>query len=132
MTTNTQIQEAIFEMVSVYAAGIPLPISYPGVNFEQPNGGEWLELVFLPNDYAGSQINTNGATLPRGIFRINACDSRKEGLKDATERAEAVKAAFPIRAAIVEQVAVSKVPVLGMPMIDAGVIRIPVTIEYHG
>lgn len=132
MTTNTQIQEAIFEMVGAYAASVPLPVSYQGVDFKQPNGGLWLELVFLPNDYAGSQINTNGATLPRGIFRINACDSRKIGLKEATEQAEAVKAAFPIRTQIVDQVAVSKVPVLGMPMIDEGVIRIPVTIEYHG
>lgn len=132
MTTNTQIQEAIFEMVGMYAAGIPLPVSYPGVNFEQPSSGLWLELVFLPNNYAGSQINPSGATLPRGIFRINACDSRKKGINCATEQAEAVKAAFPIRTPIVDQVAVSKVPVLGMPMIDSGVIRIPVTIEYHG
>ena len=132
MTTNTQIQEAIFEMVSAYATSVPLSVSYPGENFGQPNTGKWLELVFLSNDYAGSQINPSGATLPRGIFRINACDSRKEGLKEVTEQAEAVKAAFPIRTQIVDQVAVSKVPVLGMPMIDAGVIRIPVTIEYHG
>ena len=132
MTTNTQIQEAIFQQAGAYAASVGLPISYPGVNFDQPNTGEWLELLFLPNDYAGSQINTTGVTLPRGIFRINACDSRKIGLKDATVNAEAVKAAFPIRTTIVDQVAVSKVPVLGMPMIEEGVIRIPVTIEYHG
>ena len=132
MTPNTDIQQAIFRQAVEYAASVPIPISQQGLPFDQPNGGEWLELVFLPNDYAGSQINTTGATLPRGIFRINACDSRKEGLRAATERAEAVKAAFPIRTDIVDQVAVSKVPVLGMPMIDAGVIRIPVTIEYHG
>ena len=132
MTTNTQIQEAIFQKAVEYAASVPIAISQQGLPFDQPNEGRWLELLFLPNDYAGSQINTTGATLPRGIFRINACDSRKEGLKAAMEHAEAVKAAFPIRTPIVNQVAVSKVPVLGMPMIDAGVIRIPVTIEYHG
>ena len=132
MTTNTQIQEAIFQQAGAYAANAGVPISYPGVNFDQPDSGLWLELVFLPNDYAGSQINTAGATLARGIFRINACDSRKIGINEATANAEAVKTAFPIRTNIIDQVSVSKVPVLGMPMIDDGVIRIPVTIEYHG
>ena len=132
MTTNTQIQEAIFQQAGAYAANAGLPISYPGVNFDQPNTGLWLELEFLPNDYAGSQINPSGATLPRGIFRINACESKKTGIMAATTQAESVKAAFPIRHPLVDQVAVSKVPVLGMPITDAGVIRIPVTIEYHG
>ena len=132
MTTNTAIQTAIFEAVKTYAAMNDIPVSFPGVGFEPPPSGQWLELIFLPNDDLGNPINPGGNYAPQGLFRINCCDRQNTGALKLSALADDVVASFPMGRVLVDNVRVSGKPQQTELGVGDGVMRVAVTVAYIG
>lgn len=126
MANESDILLAMFQRVQA----LGLPTAYLGTKFNPPSSGQWLELIFLPNDNMASPVNANSTPMKRGIFRVNVCNRQNTGIIPLTITAESVKAAFPIASAIMPGIKVSAWPVIKETLTDDGIMRIPVTVEY--
>lgn len=128
MADESQLLLAMFQKVKA----VGLPAAYPGSKFDPPDSGQWLELIYLPNDDLNSPVNANSTRIQRGMFRVNVCGRQNTGLIPLSNAAETVRDAFPLASVISGSVRVSKWPQTKDLGADDGVMRLAVTVEYAG
>lgn len=127
MATEAQILEAMFGAASL----LGYPVAYPGVAFDPPASGEWIEILFLPNQDIGDPVNANSNNVAQGIFRLVCCDRQNTGSIPLYEMADTVRQAFAKGADVGGVFAVRRT---GKPeAIDYGdgVMRLSVTVAYQ-
>ncbi|MBN49988.1 MAG: hypothetical protein CMN85_10635 [Spongiibacteraceae bacterium] len=94
MSLTTDIYNAFAPLVTAFAGGYSpaIPVAYPGVSFDPPDEGNWLELVPVWNQGENYGLADEGPTVERGFFRILV--SYRTGFVSAQTLAEEVVSAF--------------------------------------
>lgn len=127
MATEAQILEAMFEAASL----LGYPVSYPGVAFDPPASGEWLEILFLPNQDIGDPVNANSNNVAQGMFRLVCCDRQNTGALPLYELAETVRQAFAKDTEVGGVFTVRRADKPEVIDYDDGVMRLSVTVAYQ-
>jgi len=130
MPTSSEIKRAIYTQAKAFADGLGLQLSYPGQPFTPPDSGQWLELMYAPNDY--DPYLSEQQDIKRGLFIINCCARvGPSAAFDMATTADAVKANWPKRTPIVSDLRTSKTPYESTMIDYPDRVKIPVTIEYE-
>lgn len=82
-------------MKAVADAAFGVPVAWPGIDFDPPNEGAWIEATLFENDPVDLAIANNGTVLDRGILQLAACGRPGAGFMDLDDLARRIQAAFP-------------------------------------
>lgn len=104
-------------------------VAYPGVQFDAPNTGIWLEAVLLPNGSEPVMWSGAKADEYRGLMRVLVHFQPGDGVIPALDAAEAVVTHFE-KGLTVGPAFVSSTPGIAPPVLDGAMAFVPVTIEY--
>lgn len=107
MTTNTEITQAFFTIISGAALGYP--IAYPSIKFTPPDGGNWLELSFMPNNGIDQGLSSP-AQIKQGLLQVNICGKPNCGLIPLQTISDTVAALFQKNTVLSGFVRISKTP----------------------
>lgn len=107
MTTNAEIAESFFQIVS--GAGLGYPIAYPSINFTPPDSGQWLELSFLPNEGIDQGLSSP-TQIKQGLLQVNICGKPDCGLIPLHSISDTVAALFSKNSVLSGFVRISKTP----------------------
>ncbi len=90
------IYDAFCDLVGAFAAQFspPLQVAFPGVGFKPPTSGQWLELVWIPNETQNYGLGDDGPSLLQGLAQINVCYRPGPGIVGGLALAKQVIAAF--------------------------------------
>ncbi len=91
---NSAAYDAFAMQVAAFAAAEGVPVAFPGVTFDTPASGLWLEASWIPNVPLNYGTANDGPTLERGLAQVNACDRPGRGIGPALALAERVRAAL--------------------------------------
>ena len=111
------------------AAGT-LPVKWPGLAFDPPASGKWLEVSGIsidPEEYA-----TGEGTVERGIFRVLVCSHKPASVVGLLQTAETVAAAFA-KGTTFGCARIDQTPGVGQMVEspDAGKVLVPVSIRWR-
>lgn len=80
--------EAIYDtfagLVGTFAAGLSpaLDVAYPGLKFDPPDTGMWLELTWIPNEPVNYGMANEGPRLLQGLAQVSVCYRPGTGIVD--------------------------------------------------
>ena len=130
MTTNNQIQKGFGDLL--IAASLGYEVAWPGVNFDPPTSGTWLQVRFLPNSGSQPGYGVSDSVYKQGIYQVTACARPGGGAIDLTDVAREIIDSFPRGTVISNNIRVTREPYDGSLISTEDKIMIPVTIEYAG
>jgi len=107
------------------------PISWPGVNFDPPNAGIWLEMTHFPNQSINLSWDSDSANEFFGFIQILVLDRPGKGIVNITAQAELIIDHFP-KGLLMGGVRVQKRPYIAPAVKDGNRLFIPITIPYRG
>ena len=111
----------------------PLPIAYPGVAFNPPEGA-YLEATLIPNTNLNRGLGPNDSTQFRGIFQVTVVAPNNAGIIAPTEMAAKIADHFERGTLIADgalRVKIDGRPSLAPPISDTDRMSIPVSIRWH-
>lgn len=129
--TNDAIYDAFASLVGAFAAAQGVPCSYPGVGFDPPASGLWLELQWFPNQTQNYGMADNASSLLIGFAQLSACYRPGAGLGPGNKMADAIITAFGKGTAFVG-VRVYRKPWVNSVITDPARVMHPVTIPWQG
>lgn len=88
------IYDAFAAHVTALGAELGLPVAYPGVGFEPPSAGAWLELAWFPNETQNYGVADDGPSLLQGFGQVQVCYRPGTGILDGLGLADRVIAWF--------------------------------------
>jgi hypothetical protein len=109
-----------------------LPTSWENIKFDQTVGIASQRINLLPGQTENPTFGDN-AHLEVGIFQVSLCYPIGNGVKDAIDRAELVRAQFPRGQSMTSgsvTVRVSGTPSIAPALTDSGFYVVPVSIPY--
>ena len=109
-----------------------VPVAYPGVGFEPPTSGVWLELQWVPNDTVNYGMANDAPVLRQGMAQVGVCYRPGAGVVSGLTVANAVIAAFPKGTRIANEVRVYRKPWIAAIIQDPERVMHPVTIPWQG
>jgi len=127
MTANSAIETALNQILE--AAALGYPVAWPGIDFTPPANGEWLEVIYLPNQGVDDRLADDGYVSPQGIYQVTVASRPQSEIK-LREAAEAVQAVFPKGTRISGNIRVGSHPYTSSARIEDDRMRLPVTVEY--
>jgi len=130
MSTDA-IYDAFATLAATFAAAEGVPCSYPGVSFDPPASGTWLELQWYPNETQNYGTADDGPSLLQGFAQLSACDRPGGGLKPAGQLADRIVAAFG-KGTTFAGVRVYRKPWVNSVIPDPERLMLPVTIPWRG
>ena len=134
MSTDKAILEAGFAKVATLDF-IASKISWPGVDFDEPGEGLWLEVNHFPNQPGDFNWDSDGQQLYLGFFQVGVYWTRSSdknpGYFAAVDQAELIIAHFT-KATLLGGVRVSSRPYMSPMVTNGDTHSIPVTIPYRG
>jgi len=108
------------------------PIAWPGINFEPPSSGLWLEPVFFPNEPADLAWEDESCHEAIGFFQVGVYYRPGGGQVEPSQMADAIIAHFP-KGLEIGPVRVRKRAWQSPAVTDDGSrLYIPVTIPWRG
>lgn len=125
------VYDAFAELVTAFAVTEALPCSYPGVGFDPPTAGLWLELQWFPNETQNYGTGDDGPALLQGFAQLSACDRPGRGLAPGAALADRVIAAFS-KGTTFAGVRVYRKPWVNSVIADPERVMQPVTIPFRG
>lgn len=130
---HKQVYDAFAPLVTTFAANQSpeLPVGYPGLTFEPPSEGLWLELSADANGGEDYGIADGGPADVMGFFRVRVCNRPGQGINAAAVIAEALIDEIPKGTAI-GPARIYQVPRLNGPITDDNKIMHLVTFRYRG
>lgn len=92
---DSGIYDAFAALVAGYAntKGDLLTVAWPGVTFKPPDTGEWLEVLWFPNETQNIALGSDGSQ-HRGFGQVSCCSRPGAGIEPVMLRAEAIIALF--------------------------------------
>lgn len=129
--TTTEILTAFFERLDTLAYSPQPPIAWPGIKFEPPASGEWLEARVFPNEPTNLGWENAAAVESRGFCQVLVVYRPERGEIGASELADAVVQHF-YKGTDLGPVKVRKMPTRGPSVEDGDKCFIPITIPYLG
>lgn len=108
-----------------------LPTSYPGVGFEPPTDGTWLEVRWFPNETQNYGRADDAPSLMQGFGQVSVCCRPGIGIQQPLALARQVIAYFA-KGTEFDVVRVDRKPWAASVLEAANRIEIPVTIPWRG
>jgi hypothetical protein len=129
--TTTSVLSAFLTRLDTLAFSPEIPIAWPGVVYDPPSTGMWLEASLFPNEPRELSWDSDSCHDTRGFCQVSVFYRKGGGQVDASTTADAIIAHFPKGLAL-GPVRVQKRPWQSpaVPLDDR--IFIPVTIRYQG
>lgn len=128
---STAILTACIQRLDELGISPALPIAWPGVNFNPPDEGMWLEAKLFPNEPTDPVWNADGCYNARGFFQVLVFYRPGVGQVQPSEIADLIIAHFP-KASYLGPVRVLKTPWQSPSVTDGDKLFIPITIPYSG
>lgn len=128
MTTVSTIMAACFQRLS--DANLGYPIAWPGVSFEPPADGAWLEPALLSNEGLDNGLGPDDEYIPQGIFQVMIWARPGTGMIAIAGIAQTVTTVFPKDYRVSGLVRVQRIPYLTVLETTGDKIGIMVTIPY--
>lgn len=128
---NLAIYNAMATAVAGFAqqhASPELRVAYPGLHFDPPDSGIWLELRWFQNGSDEYGIANDGPSVPRGFFRLIVCQ-RPGAINEAVGLAEAIISNWS-KGTYIGPARIDETPSLGGPVEEPNRVSHPVTIRY--
>ena len=91
---NVDAYNEFATQVAVFAAAEGIQVAYPGVPFDVPASGLWLEITWVPNLPLNYGIANDGPTLERGLASITVGGPSGGGTLPVIQLAEKVRQEF--------------------------------------
>lgn len=90
------IYDGFCDLLAAFAAQFspPLSVAYPGIGFTPPSAGQWLELVWIPNETENYGTADDDPSLLQGLAQVNVCYRPGPGIVGGLALAKQVIAAF--------------------------------------
>lgn len=131
--SDSAIYDAFAELLAAFAAQLSpaLTVAYPGVGFTPPTAGEWLELVWIPNETQNYGIADDGPSLLQGLAQVNVCYRPGQGIVQGLALCDAVVAAFG-KGTEFAQMRVYRKPWVALVIQDPERVMHPITIPWRG
>lgn len=128
-----QIYQAMIDRLNTFIATLsPVPtVKYPGVEFDPPATGRWLEVAFFPNrgeDYALAE--TDEPRDYRGFLQVTVAERRGGGIPGGLALAGQIETEFA-RGTSISPARVSEAPYLSAVIELTDRNLYPLTIRYH-
>jgi len=128
---TTDILSAFTTRLNTLAFSPELPIAWPGINFDPPSTGMWLEARFFPNEPGDLTWDVDGCLDTRGFCQVLVCYRPGTSQISASEIADAIIVHFP-KSTTLDAVRVRKSPWQSPAVDTEGRSFIPVTVPYRG
>lgn len=129
--SNSSVYDEFCTKVSALAAGLSLQASFPGVGFDTPAAGAWLEVRWLPNETQNYGLSDDAPSLVQGLGQITVCYRPGDGIVSGIALVDAVIAAFP-KGTVIEDVRVYRKPWASSVIVEPDYVMHPVTIAWRG
>lgn len=129
--TSDAIYDAFASLVTAFATAEAVPCSYPGVGFDPPDSGTWLELQWFPNETQNYGTADTDSSLLQGFAQLSACHRPGSGLAPGNLLADSIIAAFG-KGMTFAEVRVYRKPWVNSVITDPERIMHPVTIMWQG
>lgn len=131
--SDSAIFDAFAELLAAFAAGQSpaLTVAYPGIGFTPPTAGEWLELVWIPNETQNYGIADDGPSLLQGLAQVNVCYRPGHGIVRGLALCDAVVIAFAKGTEFAEM-RVYRKPWVASVIEDPERVMHPITIPWRG
>lgn len=134
MTTmdHEAVYDAFAPLVTTFASTNSVPVAYPGLHFDPPSEGPWLELSADANDNGEDYgIGDGGPANVLGFFRVRVCNRPGNGINAAAALAESLIADIP-KGTEIGPARIYQVPRLTGPVTDDTKLMHTVTWRYRG
>lgn len=129
MSTNNDIADAFKAILATFATAQGIPVAWPGVVFEPPATGSWLEMAWFPNETVN--LTFGDGSQYRGFGQVSCCCRPGGGDGIALALADAVIAAFP-KGTQLGIARVERKPWASSELSAPDRIAVPVTVRYQG
>lgn len=126
---NVEIYNALAPLVTTFAAAQSVPVAYPGITFEPPTTGEWLELLMFWNGNEEYGMAAAGPAVARGFARVLVHSRPGQGINDAAALAEALIDAIP-KGTQIGPALVERTPAMTGPITDGARIFHTITFRW--
>lgn len=125
---DSGIYDAFAAAVATYAGTAPLPVAWPGIAFTPPDAGEWLEVLWFPNETQNVTLGNDGSQ-HRGFGQVSCCMRAGVGIEPVMVRAEAIIALFA-KGTTLGAARVERKPWMSTILTAGDRVSAPVTIRY--
>lgn len=132
--SDSSIYDAFALKVDTFAAQFspPLPVSYPGVGFDPPASGSWLEVQWFPNKPENYGLANDGPTLLQGFAQLSVCQRPGGGIVSGLELVDLVIEAFPKGTVLHGGIKIYERPGVSQVIQDPARLAYPVTMRWRG
>lgn len=108
-----------------------MQVGYPGVGFDPPSEGDWLEVKWFPNETQNYGLENDAPSLKQGFGQISICTRPGDGIVPSLTLAEQVIAYFP-KGTVLDGVRVYRKPWASSVLEEPDKVSIPITIMWRG
>lgn len=129
--STTSAYDAFALQAGAFAAARALPVSFPGLKFDPPDEGQWLEVSWVPGPTQNYGLADNGPSLLQGLAQVSVCERPGAGIARLAELADEVIAAFA-KGTEFDTVRVYRRPYQSGAITDPARVMVPVTIMWQG
>jgi hypothetical protein len=128
---ESTVYSAFAEALNTFATqhSPPLAVAYPGVHFEPPSTGLWLEMRWFPNTTRDYGVGNEGPSLHQGIGQVSVHGNAGAGVPPMIELADEVIAAFSKGTTLGPGI-VDRKPWQSAVLIEGGQVIVPVTVRW--
>jgi hypothetical protein len=132
--SDADIYDAFAIKVGTFAAQFSpaMPASYPGIGFDPPSAGMWLECQWFPNETQNYGIGNEGPSLLQGFGQLSVCYRPGGGIVPGLAVADLIIAAFGKGTVLYEGIKVYRKPWTSSVIQDPERVMHPVTIPWRG
>lgn len=129
---NTAIYNAFAPLVTTFANGYSpaLPVSCPGLNFDPPSEGRWLELQWIRAGLEEYGIGNRGPASVNGSFRVMVNARPGHSVTTATDIADALVLHIE-KGTQIGPARIHQTPFVTGPITDDNVVMHMVTFRYR-
>lgn len=129
--SNDAIYQAFCTLVSAFADDKSLTVAWPGMHFDPPASGQWLEVSWFPGPSRNYGTANEGPTEITGMGQVSVLSRPGQGIDPAMQLVDALIAALP-KGTILDAARVETQPWASTTVVGDDRLSIPVTIRYRG
>ena len=131
--SNDAIYQAFCTKVAAFAASQSpeLTVAWPGIQFDPPQTGNWLEVSWFPGPSRNYGIADEGPTELIGMGQVSVLSRPGEGIDPALALVDALIADLP-KGTQLDSVRVETQPWASTTVTGDDRLSVPVTIRYRG
>lgn len=132
MSVDSETYDAFASHLHDFASQLspPLSVAYPGLHFEPPNEGMWLQMRWFPGATENYGTANDGPSLHQGIGQVTACARDGNGATDVIALADSVIEHFA-KGTILGPSSVYTKPWQSSVLVGEGKAIVPVTVRYR-